>query len=351
MAWVLLERADSRYPGGVGVSFENGRSSASYILQIETIDDVNDALTYILGGVQIDGGGRLTRTLPKANPFLPHHFATRITSLTGIGKNSVAETTYDFAAEPLALSYALYSTPRGFYDIRIDFEPRMYQVLPDDDIEPTLLTWIDTDGSGVADTDSREHYRYVVPIYDPAPTLAYAQTGQLAFYTGGGGVPNSQTLSNFPFTILPDGKFTLTWYQVPVSIVDDPTHPMHKFVGRINQKEFFNRPPGSLLYMGPKVLRRYLPPVPNIDVAASGITFRQEFLCDILFDFNYTARTVTDPPSFANGNWITDGWNTQVRFFDGKFYYVGINTETAQDRRPLYLSAPMELLFQCPTEE
>ena len=354
MAWTLTERADSRYPGGAGLSFENGRSVVNYMLRVETIEDVQDALKHILGAVDFNGEGGLTRVLPKANPFLPHHFAARVSSIVGAGRNSVADVTYDFAAEPIALQCALYTSPNGIYDIRVEFEPKPYQVLPDEDIVTPPLTYYDYDGSTVTAITNAEYERFTVPDGNPAPTLAYAQTGQLQFYTGTGTVSDTtaheKTFSGFPFTVLPDGKFSLTWHQVPFDLISDSMHPMWTYVGKVNQQEFFGRKPGSLLYMGPKVVRRYLPPVPEIDITGSGVTFRMTYLADILFDFNFTAREVTDPPTFSNKNWIADGWNCQPFRLDGKFYYVGLSVESANARIPNHLSAPMQMLFSCPIE-
>lgn len=362
MAWQLIERADSRYPGGAGFSFENSRSMVVYIAGVETAQDVHDMLTNILGGVDFNGAGRLARTLPKANPFFPHHFAARISSITGIGVNSVGTTEFDFAADPiasystdpLASQFALYKSPRGFYELRIEFEPRTYQVLPDDDVAGSNLSYYEVDGSAAIGFNGREYERFVTPETTPAPTLAYAQLGQLQFFTGTGTVsdstPHPKVFPGFPFTVLPDGQFSLTWHQVPYSLIDDSTHPMNTYIGKVNQTEFFGRRPGSLLYMGAKVVRRYLPPVPNIDITAQGVTFRQEFLCDLQFNFNFTARTVTDPPTFTNRNWITDGWNCQPYRLNGKFYYVGTGNSETNYRTPNHLSAPMELLFRCPTD-
>lgn len=365
IGWSLKERAGSTSPGGIGMSFDSGKSWNTYTLSLYDTDDLREAILYILGGVDIAGNGALSRQLPKANPLMPHHFASRITSIVGQGVNVVAEAD-PLSAEPIFPYYALYqsvpaggATTGGVYEVRVEFEPRPYDVIPDEEISVKADDTYYND-AGVATLSpwilNSEYQRFTDFEIDPTPTLAYAQIGQMSYYTGSAVVsdtsPHQKTYAGFPFTVLPDGVFRVIWYQVPYALAFEADHPMHAFVGRVNQREFLGRPAGSLLYMGAK-FRRYLPPVPEYDSLSTGLTFRNAKVCDVIFTFNYTGRRATDPPNFAavNRNWIADGWNTQPWRGDGKFYYVGNSngTDTPSRRVPQFLSAPMQYLFSVKT--
>lgn len=349
MSWTLIERADSRSPGGLGASYEGARSWALYNLSVDTVDDVHQHLLWMLGGVSM-GAGKLNRRLPKANPFVPWHYASRLVSVQGVGVNAVADTA-DLAAEAVALQYALYSRPRGRYEVKVEFEPRDLDVLPDAEVTAQPLTWTAADGTSVTSDSNDEYLRFTNDQGDSAPSLSYYQHGQVTFKRANTALrPHGYTASGFPFTVLPDGSFTLVWHMVPYSLCDDFTHWMHTLVGTVNQRRFFNRPPGSLLYMGAK-WRRYLPPVLPPVAVLSGRAFKRDRVADVTFNFLQTTRQVTDPPSLPNANWVAAGWNCEPFLPTGEFFYAGPGAGHlgAGFWRPRFYSAPHELLFAVPT--
>ncbi len=350
MSWTLIERADSRSPGGLGASYEGARSWAMYNLTVDTIDDVHNHLLWMLGGVSL-GAGKLRRRLPKANPFMPWHYATRIVSITGVGVNVAAPTVPALAAEAAAIQYALYSRPRGKYEVRVEYEPRDLDVLPDAEVTAAPLPWYAPDGTLAASDSNDEYRRFTTDMGDSAPSLSYYQHGQATFKRAAiASRPHGYTASGFPFMVLPDGTLSLVWTMVPYSLCDDFSHWMHTLVGTVNQNRFFNRPPGALLYMGAK-WRRYLPPVLSPTLLLSGRSFKRERVADVTYNFMQTNRQVTDPPTLLNRNWIAAGWNCEPFLPTREFYYISAGAASAGVATwvPRFGSAPHELLFAVPT--
>jgi len=358
--FTLVERLDERSPARAAFSSEGGSHIEVYLSDSQlTIDLEQAALLEILGDSDTqEGEGRLIRRLPLCHPKWPWLFAREAQiRWLGLRDPTSNDTGYlepaDVTLEAPAITDQTFRYVRT--EIEITFAPRPYEVFSDALLAPESFTYFDFNGVIQPAVDSREYLRYTDQQIDGAPQVASAQHGQLVFRTGGGGSPDKQTFSGFPYIFLPDAELSVTWYQVPYSLFTDTSHPMWTLIGTVNQTEFLGRPPGSLLYRLPKA-RRYTPVSPFFSEDLGTTAFTAEKQCDITFSFTYTARRATDPPNLAatNGSWVADGHNTQPFFRDRKYYTVTAPDTLPpvgplpQDKVPLLMSAPHQLLFSCP---
>lgn len=344
-AFTLFQRCDDLSPGRAGFGVEGGRAEELYISRDSvTAQEIKDALLEILGDVSI-GPGYLIRTLPKAHPMFPWLLASSV-EIQGVGHQDtrLGETSVEVEVEDgdiresssMTDSYLQYVKTQ----LKVSFTPRPYALIDDDAITAEEITWTKPDGTTETAVDSHEYERFTDQELDDNPQIATAQHGQMWFRTSGE-EPEGYPFSGHPYTILPDGEFRLIWYQVPYTIFLDSTHPMRRFVGHVNQSEFFDQPAGSLLYMGAKA-RRYTPCVPAYRLVGSKIGYSSEKLCDITFRFAWTSRTTDAPPDTGNANWIASGHNIMPYWKFREFFYIA---NKADDMRPLFYSAPMQLLF------
>ncbi len=193
----------------------------------------------------------------------------------------------------------------------------------------------------------------------PAPETAFAQQGQLKFFTSGSSAPSGFTFSGFPRIVIPKATVTLTWFEVPFDYILSANSTLVEFVGRINQLDWFGWDAGTLLYVGSKVLRRYTPPFPDRTTSAGGgATFSTSKLMDIALTFEETVRETPSAPTHGAGNtnttvanrsYVIAGHNLQPWFGSANtakgFYYAG---QVGDVKTPVFDSAPMQLLFTDP---
>lgn len=368
LTWRL--QIDDRAIGRAGFAIEGGRCEEVYISdrKPETYTEILDEIKRILGDCTV-GVNKLIRVLPLAHPIYSWMFATQVdVELLGNVATNPLDPDDPNIIEQIVVEEGLEAPPINFDHViwprvalRVQFQPRPYAVLQDLSIGPaTSLTYCNDEGGGATVVDSKEYLRFTDRNTDPAPQEIYAQHGQLCFRTASEAIsletdpiplPHTKTFSGFPRQSLPDGAVQITWFQVPYSLTENPTHPMWAWVGRVNQQTFFRWTPGQLLYAGPK-FRRYTPVVPaEIAVDGNTVSFSTEKLCDITFLFLYTARTGTDVPTPSNCSHIAAGHNLQPWWPTKKFHYVTAQkkgTDFSEPFRvPIFLSAPMQGLWRC----
>lgn len=349
MSLDLLLRIADHSPGRAGFGVEGGNAEELFITRgpLEA-DEIKELVIDILGDVEIDSANyRLKRILPGAHPMYYNLFASKV-EIQGLGAKDNANVSLALPvdpfleAEPICDMYWRYVRQA----IKVSFTPRPYAILKDDSINPLTLTWTDSEEVSVDSRDSREHLRFTHAEIDPAPERVSATHGQWAFRTESEAAPNDHPFPGFPWTVVPNGQFRVVWSQVPYSLANDFTHPMHTFVGKVNQIEFMGHAPGKLLYMGAK-FRPYTPHFPTFETITGSTAFSAEKLCDITFMFDYTTRSVSDRPTALGNNWIYDGWNVYPWWFTQKYYTVSAgDSANPNEWTPPYFSAPMQLLFQ-----
>jgi hypothetical protein len=333
--------------------------NATYQLNFPQGADLQTAITTLLGGVALDpssgtnqgAGGlcSLRRTLPVPHPLFQAHFCSGISSdpfITGTPPQS---------------SFALYPS----YDVKLQFSPCTYAVLPDSAIDTTTGTWYDFDGNTRQFQYANEWMRYTDFIEVPQGEFLTAnQSGQggMKFRATdgapGAGVANGSTFVGQPRIYMPNSILKFTWFQVPYRYAISANSYLSKYRGYINQNPWYNWQAGELLYLN-YCATRYTPPVqttmvwndPNSLFSQSG--FSQAKMCDIELTFLVTKRTPTAAPTPANKNYIAAGHNCQPWMYNRNFYYAtsveaGVDPNDNTLGVPCFKSIPMEILLSDP---
>ncbi len=205
------------------------------------------------------------------------------------------------------------------------------------------MSWFDEDGDPTSEAPyATEWYRFTDYEDFPQPEIITANQGQMYMVTGAG--PTDQTVfQGFPRITMPQSLIKFRWYQVPFSYIESLNSYIKKYIGYVNQNDFYGWPAGSLLYQGYNA-PKYTPPVPEIEPGYGGTTFSTAKLCDIEFTWLFTQREPEYVPTLTNENWIPYGHNCQPWFSTRKFYYVKSNAAG----QAIFPSFPFELLFTDP---
>lgn len=354
----LFERVGSRSPGSFGVGMEGGRAVMPYLMPNEGSEILQAQIQAILGYVEPLPSGRLGRGLPKAYPLCPWLYASRITNIVGIGRAVATELALpELEVEPISASAAAYP----YYELTVEFTPRMYAVFSDNWVQSETLAYYLPDGAPDQKTIYREWTRFTDYEIVPNPELITAQQGHSFFVTSTAAIspysvaspPHSYPFQGFPRIVSPRAAILFRWFQVPFSYVDSDNSYLDQHIGKINQRAWYGWPAGSLLYEGFKA-KRYVPPVPDLVQEEGTTEFSTEKLCDIEFTFNFVRRTQASVPDFSaiNPSWIASGHNLLPWFGDRDFYHAVYPRQTAINNtalwQPTYDSVPFELLFQDP---
>lgn len=346
------ERVQSTSPGGASFSTRGGR--ASLVLDVSSAE-LGEAILDLLGTVKSGDDGRLVRTLPRAHPQYTWMYASQISNIQGVGPSAKVSSEVGLEAPSLSF-YEQYQKFR----LTVQFEPRAYGVVSDDYIETGSMTWTDISGYTTSQITSKwaaEWNRFTTVDFDPKPELATAQQGQMYFATSGadirppGTAPHGVSFGGTPTVYIPRAQVRVKWHQVPYRYVTSSNSYIVKYIGRINQGQWYGYPTGSLLYTAVSV-DRYTPPIPERDAILGNSYFSLERYCDIEFQFDYSPRTQSSVPTPTNANWIASGHNLLPWLTDRSFYYAispgkaDPNDETKWV--PRYLSFPFDLLFSDP---
>lgn len=365
----FLERVASQSMSKAGFGIDGGKAVVPYFVN-PALTPVEEAIRTILGDVRADCSGSLQRSLPKAHPKFKWLFAERISDITGIGTGRIVQDEEDFEAPPIVGAY----WEHPLYIFTVEFTFRYYQVLSDQSITVQNLEWCYDDGRYFTSYYANEWHRFTDYDYMPQPETAYAQHGQMKFRTFDNAPPGGYPFSGYPRMMIPNATVKFRWYQVPFSYVEHAKSGLVRWIGRINQVDWYGWDAGSLLYVGLTVSKRYPPPIPDREVVyledgTSTIGFSSEKLCDLELVFLYTDRKQDDVPVPYNGNWITAGHNLQPWIHRKEFFYAtsawqprikagtsiegGTATEQHADENeskwvPTYLSIPFQFLFTDP---
>lgn len=344
------ELVDNISPSTAGFSREGGKAVSS----IWVADaDIEAALVEILGDVARaeDGSGRLQRNLPKAHPRYPWLFARNIPNIVGrkfTGKVEVSDT----LEAPSLGAYASYDRSL----ITIEFASVKHAVLPDGSIPSESFYYYADDDSGSGDgvfyDVPMEWLRFTDYDYNPRQELITAQMGFSQFRRGDGSAPATprphlETFAGRPRMVIPSAEIKFRWLNVPFSYIEHPEAWIVKGIGRVNQRDWYGWPAGSLLYLGVNNTR-YTPIVPEMQMGEDALAFSMEKVADIEFSFAYTKRAATAAPTPANRSWIAAGHNLQPWLRDRKFYYTCTQSDAATEQVPTYLSFPFQFLFVDP---
>lgn len=340
----FIEYVQSTSPGAASFAMEGGR--ATLLLDvIGPADNLEEAITELLGACKAKGDGRLERTLPKAHPLFPWLFCERINNIQGMGPDADDTPAEPELEAPSLSSYQGYSR----YRLTCEFTPRPYAVLPDSEVEVSSSSYYTDAGGSTSSTVAQEWVRFLDVQADAKPELATAQQGEMVFLTNAGTTPpHNVSFPGFPRIYLPNGQVRMRWYQVPERYVSSRNSNLKKYIGRVNQTGFDQWEAGELLYLG-YTQRRYTPPIPDRVANNNDNTiFTAEKLVDLELTFEETVRTIGSAWTPSNASWVAGGHNLQPFLRDQKFYFAGRKSSTASERLPTFLSFQIGLLFTDP---
>jgi len=359
MVATLTLAYDDPSPDNGGFSLQGGKQSRLFrVTNVENNPDLANAITKLIGdtSVFVSADGRMSRSMPLADPNFSWLVASEISDMRGRGQ------TTSFASDPTLIvptlsEYLLYSQ----YDFRVGFTQPKYPIVPDSYISTVAASWypdVNTDSTATLQnyTYATETDRYTTePHITSAFEFVSAQQGNMKFVTNGttfGGFnPNGKSYPAKLKMLLPNMMMRVQTVAMPYryftssrSYITGGT-TRAPWIGRVNQNSMTiagsTFPAGSLLYLGFDV-EMYQPPVPQIGFAPG--TFDPSKLMNLTLNFSYTTRTATDLAGApSNRNYIQAGHNLQPWTLTRKFHYAASAASI-----PSWPSAPLELLWTDP---
>jgi hypothetical protein len=357
---------DERVQGAGSSKFGLDRGVTQRIytpVQISSTEDFFKLNRELLGYTKYSasGDGRLVRTMPAADPVYPFLFAESIDSIKGQGTYTKEPAQSVVKVPPLPY-YARY----GNYDVQVSFTMKPYSVMPDDSITVTDAVWFPAGTANGDSTNAEQQYRYPNEWRRFTTQIPLKPTGDYLTQTGGtlagtmafddsAGAAAKKTCAFMPSVKVPNFNVTIVWRAVPLRyITSKNSYIANKgWQNRVNQNAVqlpFNGPndqcePGTLLYVDFDYTE-YTPPTGfNYNLYNNGT--QAEKLVDIALHFIWTTRKkcATDAtPAITNNNYVAAGHNLLAWHGDFNWHYAIL--PGSPDKRPVYLSAPLELL-QC----
>ena len=345
-----------------GCSLQGGKSVMTLGLDVEELSDIQDGIDLLIGGTSVAiGDGRLSRTLPLANPMFPYQYVSTINTIRGIGSYQLVEADPDLETTTLP-KVALYET----YLYTVEFTPRPYALLEDIDIDVITDGYYDADGNIHSYTYATEYYRYTVIDVMSKEEAITATQGMMVFRTQSGTQPGNGPNGNpppaqfgaQPRIFMPNQILKILWMQVPYRYITSPNSWISTLVGTINQLKILDYLPGQLLFIG-YTPKPYTPPVPDLVVNefGAGTGYSTERLMDIELLFSLTSRVVTDAPvGLPNKNTVAAFQNAFPWFGlqagqKGRKFYFGSLAGHDNDPSfwaPVFSSMPHSVLFTDP---
>ncbi len=322
--------------------------------------DRQSILKSILGttdyAVNANQPGRLSRTLPLADPEFPWAYASDIVGFRGVGGTGQTQEPPQLNTNDATFpGYTLYPN----YELTVECTGRNYPISPDSSITSQRVLWTDIAGAAQNFPYFPEWLRFTDWEEIPQENWLSMQRGTAYFKTLSGNEPAGAQFQGQPRKLLPDSIFHLKWDGVPARYLLSTNSFIKKFRGMINQNGWngplgpiplagatsFAFPPGSLLYQGYKSTK-YNPVYPvTTNVFGSFLDYSK--LVDIDLFFLLTQRPGTDLPTPLNAQEVIAGHNLQLYFPTQRFYYTDFKN-LAGTTVPLFQSFPIELLFTDP---
>lgn len=337
-----------------------GEDTQAGIAAFANFQQLRLSIREIIGFTEPHSDGiRLHRQIPKKHGIFPNLYAERLSQIQGIGRAiQLASITDNNAGSPFD-STALYPT----YKLGIEYAPLVYNFAEDSDISTSTLNWTKPDGSVEANLNyAKEWYRYMRPEFSPAAEYIDAQAGQFLFDVATGLNPNGLPAGPGQLKMLVQkSALTLTWHEVPFKYIFQTgvTSYVERILGFVNQFDFIGYPAGTLLLFGVNIAD-YDPPFPSESLFLDSTTiFSYNRLCNVKFLFllkNPALGKDADgnpatPGNPLNDNVIQAGHNLVPFAHTGEWYFaktLAISGFTQASNRPIFPSAPFELLFTNP---
>lgn len=349
-----VERQGSRSPSTAGFGMDGGKASMKILVNEDKLDD---SIKECLGSAVPDGQGGITRVLPLAHPQFPWLFCERISNIEGLHfLNKFAnEGELLLEAEPLPF-YAYYEK----YELTLEFVPRPYAVLGDKNIGVDIITYFPEPEGAVLNPQEtkfsiyREWLRFCDWDYIPAGDYLTAQQGQFVFKMNDAADPlREHAVGNGQLRLMqPNVTIKFRWHQVPFSYVQSANSNFRAGIGKINQHEWLEFGPGTLLFTGVTVMAKYTPPFPEwVDWKGADVPSQQK-LCNLELTFIYKDYKIGKPYTKEDlkdsKNDVVGGQNLLPNAIDRKYYYAKTKGQALVQGMPVYPSYPFQLLFRDP---
>lgn len=322
--------------------------------------DLIHSYTDILGGCQYTptNTGHLARELPLADPVHGWIFATDITSIEGYG-------TYGSQAASAALEAPAFPnfTFWEFYRLTVESHQRPYALLQDASIPLISGSWYpETADGGAGDVATAFQYvmeqnRYTTAQEIPQNDYVTRKIGQMVCNSSD--AQNGTTFQDEPRVFLPNSLYVVKWFFVPLRYVISGNSYLPRWRGRVNQNNFTGPEgrvftPGQLLFLNYSY-EPYTPPVQKL-VALGGKTnvVSTEKFVHLTLTFLFTNRSIASAVGSTptNKNYVLAGHNLLPTGNDLAFRAFQTNTTVGAGAvtygPPLFLSAPLEILFTDP---
>jgi hypothetical protein len=341
---------DGISPCSAGFSLEGGRALGVYLLGGVTLEELQTAVTDVVGETDITpGDGRVQRTPMAAHPMWPWLYADSITEIRGIGVTGENQLAGEELEAPTLLdNYADYTNWR----FTVEFKSKPYPVSPDSAITFSTVNYYNPDGSGPLSfscPNEFDRYAWLEYIAKDDNNIA-AKNGQMQFITTITSACAPKTCAFSPSMYLPDMYMKLYWYGIPYRYITSPSSYIVQYRGYINQNAMTicgqDFTPGQLLYLHFSA-KPYTPPVQGEALWVSGI-MTAEKLCNVEMTFLRTDRIGSDLPTPpTNKNFIMGGHNLLPWLTTRQFYYAQSVPKIgcgATPSTPAYYSAPLEAL-------
>lgn len=368
-----LEATGDRGPTDAALTMKTGRHTLQYQINNAGIDGLQQAITQILGTVRASTSSpKLTRTLPVASPIFPYFYASAISGIRGVGapaKTATSTLAKTVAASPFTLpqpmpNIAMYPV----WELSVEFTPRPYAAMTDDQIAGSskiVTTWTpppSTAGEVIANIDSifcQEYIRFTDFDIVPQNDSITGTQGTFTFRTKTPGATiEGKSFQGMVRMLLPNQILRLRWHEVPLNYYMSANSYLKRFVGYINQFDWFPWggdvvfPAGSLLYIGTNPVQ-YTSPVIQLQQWARGDLSTSK-LATMEMTFLVTSRiggaSEGGQMTPANANFIAAGHNL-LPFFPNREYHYSVFNSSAIDRTlqaPAWYSIPFDMLFTNP---
>lgn len=350
---IATERISGRSPSTAGFSMDGGR--AQLLLTIAG-GDLENGINECLGSVAPEKEG-LSRQLPAAHPQYPWLFCERISNVEGIQFEEKlgyeADTGFGFDLEYEAIPLANYARYRA-YEMQLEFIPRPYALLRDNQIPFKENSWWDVNDTLLAPQfflSKQEYFRFTEMQVVPAGEYITAAAGAFLYRVNanpaGLNIQNRMVSAAQLRLFVPSTAIRFSWYQVPYSFVLSSNSYFDRYSGRVNQADWYGFPKGTLLLNSVDTLKVYTPPFPTFTSTTGNFFPSQSKLCDLQFNMTFKNPTLAaaytpgalEPPGNipAGHNLVPNGQTNQ--------YYYATSDYTGQ---AIYPSVPFNLFFRNP---
>ena len=364
----FLERIEGIAPGSASFDSSGGTAKMDFVV---ARDQMPGIATNILGASAVNQNGGLNRSVPLAHPEFNWLYATKISTVQGIGPYGIDESGKGplSVADNIDRAYPQYFCLFEKYRISVQFEARPYLVLTDEQLAGFSATRRDYVGTDLMNTtqwtDPAEWGRFVSVRRKPKAELLPSNYGSFYMISpdlGGTGFQQvNQATGAGPRIPIVMNEVEIKWYFVPFYMTQNTN--WKKTYGTVHSngaevQPFYDFSTGSLLLQGIEY-EDYAGPEgrPHNLNAAIPETLRtaiyENRYCDITFkclEFEIPGILKATLPNIPVPQWpppglVTEGHNRVPSAKLMKWCYAN-GANNFIDWKPIFLSTDYRRLFR-----